>query len=66
MTIKELRERTGLSQYKFAEKFKMGTANISHWEQKIRKPPEYVTYMMERILDLEKENEELRNGTNKA
>jgi putative transcriptional regulator len=65
MTIKELRERTGLSQYKFAEKFKMGTANISHWEQEIRKPPEYVTYMMERILDLEKENEDLRNGTNK-
>lgn len=65
MTIKELREKTGLSQYKFAEKFKMGTANISHWEQEVRKPPEYVTYMMERILDLEKENEELRNGTNK-
>lgn len=65
MTIKELRERTGLSQSKFANKFRMTPVNISHWEQEVRKPPEYVTYMMERILDLEKENEELRNGTNK-
>ena len=63
MTIKELRERTGLSQYKFADKFRMGTANISHWEQEIRKPPEYVSYMIEKILDLEEEIEVLKNGT---
>ena len=43
----------------------MPPINISHWEQEVRKPPEYVTYMMKRILDLEAENEVLRNGTGK-
>jgi putative transcriptional regulator len=65
MTVKELRKRTGLSQSKFANKFGMPPINISHWEQEVRKPPEYVTYMMKRILDLEAENEVLRNGTRK-
>lgn len=55
MTIKELREQTGLSQYKFANKFHMNPMNISHWERGERKPPEYVVYMIERILTLEKE-----------
>ena len=67
MTIKELRAQTGLSQGKFGAKFKIPAVNISHWEQEKRTPPEYVSYMIERIMGLEKEVEELRCGkSNKA
>ncbi len=52
--IKELRKRTGLSQYGFASKFHMNPANISNWERDIRKPPDYVVYMMQTILEQEK------------
>lgn len=62
MTIKELRAQTGLSQHKFGLKFHISAMNISHWEQGSRKPPEYVEYMIGKIMELEKENEELRNG----
>lgn len=53
MTIKELRTKTGLSQSKFGQKFHIQTINISNWEQGVHKPPEYVIYMIERILELE-------------
>ena len=57
MTIKELRTKTGLSQSKFGQKFHIQTINISNWEQGVHKPPEYVLYMIEHILELEeKEN----------
>ena len=65
MTIKELRERTGLSQSKFAAKFYTTPVNISHWEQGVRKPPEYVVKMIERILDLELENNILKDTVKK-
>lgn len=35
--------------------------NISHWERGDRKPPEYVTYMIQTILEQEKRIEELEN-----
>ena len=53
MTIKELRTKTGLSQSKFGQKFHIQTINISNWEQGVHKPPEYVLYMIEHILELE-------------
>jgi len=53
MTIKELREHTGLSQAKFGQKFHIPVANISNWEQGVHNPPEYITYMIEKILELE-------------
>lgn len=62
MTIKELREQTGLSQHKFGARFHIPAMNISYWERGSRKPPKYVEYMIGRIMKLEKENEELRNG----
>lgn len=46
MTIKELRESTGLSQSQFAEKFHIPVGTLQHWEQGVRKPPEYVLYML--------------------
>lgn len=43
-TIKELRESTGLSQAKFAEKFHIPIGTLQHWKQGIRKSPKYVIY----------------------
>ena len=53
MDIKELRKKTGLSQAKFGKKFHIPTANVANWEQGIHNPPEYVVYMIEKLLELE-------------
>ena len=50
MTIKQLRESTGLSQSQFAEKFHIPIGTLQHWEQGVRKPPEYVIYMIEMLI----------------
>lgn len=56
MQIKELREQVGLSQSKFAALFKIPVHTLQQWEQGLRKPPEYIIYMIEKILLLEKES----------
>lgn len=47
MTIKELREKTGLSQSKFAEYLNISVRTVQYWEQEKRTPPEYVTELIE-------------------
>ncbi len=49
-TIKELRAITGLSQRQFAEKYHINYRNIQNWEQGTRSVPEYVVYMLERLI----------------
>lgn len=53
--IRELRARTGLSQQRFGMLFRMAAINISNWEQGVTKPPEYVLYMLERLIELDPE-----------
>ena len=53
MDIKEIRQRTGLSQAKFGEYFEVPVRTIQKWERNGSVPPEYIPKMMERILDLE-------------
>ena len=53
--IKELRKITGLSQSEFAKKFHIPVGTLAHWEQEIRTPPDYVIYMMTRIIYFERE-----------
>ena len=55
MLIKELRKITGLSQAQFAEKFHIPVGTLAHWEQGIRKPPDYVIYMITKIIYNERE-----------
>lgn len=67
MTIKDIRSTTDLSQSEFGKKFGIATVNISHWEQGISKPPEYVVQMISTILKLEErikslESERISNG----
>ena len=47
MTIKELRNITGLSQAKFAEKYEIPRRTIEDWERDLRIPPEYVVKLLE-------------------
>lgn len=55
MEIKEIRTQTGLSQFEFAKKFTIPLSTLAHWEQGVRKPPEYVIQMIKTIIDLEQE-----------
>jgi len=50
MTIKEMREKTGMSQAKFGKLLDIPTANISKWEQGVSTPPPYVEKLIERVL----------------
>ena len=46
MTIKELREKTYLSQSKFGKILNIPAANIAKWEQGVSSPPPYVVELI--------------------
>lgn len=46
MTIKELRQQTGLSQSAFARYFEIPVRTVQDWEQGKRTPPEYLVKLM--------------------
>ena len=50
MTIKELRNITGLSQHKFAKKYHFNVQTVQGWEQGRRETPAYVLHLLERII----------------
>lgn len=50
MTIKEIRQLTGLSAQKFGDKYKIPLRTIQNWEGGINKPPEYLVYLLERVV----------------
>lgn len=56
--IKELRNRTGLSQSKFAAHFGIPVRTLQQWEQGQSAPPEYIVRMMAYILMLENEKQQ--------
>lgn len=50
MTIKELRQYSGLSQQAFSEKYKIPRRTIENWESSKRNPPAYVISLLERVV----------------
>lgn len=58
-SIKELREYTGLSQKKFANKFHLNVRTVQAWEQNARNMPEYILYLIEKLLKAEERIKEL-------
>lgn len=56
-SIKELREKTGMSQSQFASHFGFSLRSLQGWEQG-KRPPKGMASMVERIIELEKEKEE--------
>ena len=51
MSIKKMRDQTGLSQSKFAGMFDIPVATLKDWEQGRRNPPSYVISMIKTILE---------------
>ena len=62
MTILDLRNRTGLSQNKFATKFHISVRTLQRWEQGNTDTPEHILYMIEHILNLEDMLNRLKNN----
>lgn len=54
MTIKELRQQTGLSQSAFAKYFEIPLRTVQDWEQGKRTPPEYLVKLMSEKLKMNK------------
>lgn len=50
MTIKEIREKTGLSQAKFGKRYGIPTRTIENWEAGSRVPPQYVVELLRRVV----------------
>ena len=53
LTIKELRELTGLSQSKFADKYEIKLATLQKWEIGLSQPPHHYLYSMNELLKYE-------------
>jgi len=53
MTILELRQKTGLSQSQFAKRFHLNVRTVQTWEQGTRKTPDYVIWLIARVIELE-------------
>lgn len=50
-TVKDIRERTGLSQSAFAEKYRIPVGTLMGWEINRREPPEYVVGLLKRAVE---------------
>lgn len=50
MTVKELRKKTGLSQSKFAEKYKINLWTLKNWEQGKGEPLQAVVHLLTRVI----------------
>ena len=50
MNIKEIREKTGLTQEGFSKRYGIPLGTLHHWEAGERKPPEYVLKLLERCI----------------
>lgn len=57
--IKELRNGLGLSQPKFAAKFGIPLRTVQDWEYEKREPRPYIIYMMQKIVELEKNSQQV-------
>ena len=53
--LRNIRNKTGLSQARFSEKFRIPVRTYEQWEAGSRKPPDYVIWMIERLIEIERE-----------
>ena len=53
MTIKELRQQSGMTQKEFAEYFEIPKRTIEDWDRGVRKCPEYLVALIEYKLTKE-------------
>lgn len=53
MTIKELREQTGLTQKEFAKQYHLTRGQVESWEQGWRNTPPCILYMLGRLVPMD-------------
>ena len=51
MDIKNLREKTGMSQGEFAKTYSIPVKTLQHWEAERRKPAPYLILLLERAVE---------------
>lgn len=51
MDIKNLREKTGMSQVEFAKTYSIPVKTLQHWEAERRKPAPYLILLLERAVE---------------
>lgn len=50
LRVKEIRNKTGLSQKRFAEEYEIPKRTLESWESGERIPPAYVISLLERVV----------------
>lgn len=55
VSVKEIREKLGMSRGEFSEKFKVSKRTLECWEYETRTPPPHVVFMLMQILELEEQ-----------
>lgn len=50
MTIEEMRGYLGVTRKKFSEMYEIPVRTLENWESGVRKAPEYVTKLLERVV----------------
>lgn len=65
MDVREIRQKSGLSQSEFAKKFNISKSTLANWEQGLRKPPDYIPLMIEKIISQEEMISNLKDKINK-
>lgn len=58
MTITEIRTISGLNKTKFAEKYKIPYRTLQDWEAGKSNPPDYVRYLLEKVVEYEYKKDE--------
>lgn len=53
MTIKEIREFSGLSRAEFSRKYNIPVRSLEDWEAGRRKCPEYLPQLLERVVKMD-------------
>lgn len=59
MTVKELREKTNLTQKDFAEKYHFTLRQVQTWEQGYRETPECILYLLNQVIEGERNMSDL-------
>lgn len=50
---KAIRQKTGLSQQKFGDRYGIPKRTVQNWENGVNEPPEYVLSLLERLVDID-------------
>lgn len=50
---KAIRQKTGLSQQKFGDRYGIPKRTVQNWENEVNEPPGYVLSLLERLVDID-------------